>query len=140
MLRDLIYKELRVNVHQGLWAFLLLPALVLIPQWLYYIALMYLFIQVMVVVQTDKANNDLIFTTLLPVRKKDVVAARTCTIVGCELAYILVAAVCAVIPLRFYPQNNTISMNRPGTEQTTTRSLEACESSGMEAYYTYMFS
>ena len=111
MLRDLIYKELRVNVHQGLWAFLLLPALVLIPQWLYYIALMYLFIQVMVVVQTDKANNDLIFTTLLPVRKKDVVAARTCTIVGCELAYILVAAVCAVIRLRFYPQNNTISMN-----------------------------
>jgi hypothetical protein len=88
-----------------------LAALLLIPQWLYYIAFIYLFILVMVVAQTDKANNNLIFATLLPVRKKDIVTARTWTIVGWELAYIFIAAICAVVRLRLYPENNTASMN-----------------------------
>ena len=111
MLRDLIYKELRLNMHPGESAFLVLAALLLIPQWPYYIAFIYVFILLMTVVQTDKANNDLIFVTLLPVRKKDIVTARTWTIVGWELAYILVAAVCAVVRLRFFPKDNTASMN-----------------------------
>ena len=111
MLKDLICKELRLDMHQALWAFLLLAALLLIPQWLYYIAFIYLFILVMVVAQTDKANNNLIFATLLPVRKKDIVTARTWTIVGWELAYIFIAAICAVVRLRLYPENNTASMN-----------------------------
>ena len=111
MLKDLIYKELRLSAHPGEWAFLLLAALLLIPQWLYYIAFIYIFILVMIIVQTDKANSDLVFVTLLPVRKKDIVTARTWTIVGYELAYILVAAVCALVRLRFYPENNATSMN-----------------------------
>jgi ABC-2 type transport system permease protein len=111
MLKDLLYKELRLNWHPGEWAFLLLAGLVLIPQWLYYIAFIYIFIQVMIVVQTDKANNDLIFTTLLPVRKKDIVTARTWAIVGWQVVYIALAAACAAIRLRFYPMNNTTSMN-----------------------------
>ena len=111
MLRDLIYKELRLNWHPGQWLFLFLACLLLIPEWLYYIAFLYIFIMLMVVVQSDKANGDLIFTALLPVRKKDVVTARTWTIVGWQLVYMAVAAVCAVIRLRFYPMNNSSCMN-----------------------------
>jgi ABC-2 type transport system permease protein len=111
MLKDLMRKELRLNWHPALSAFMLLASLLLIPQWVYYIAFIYIFILVMVVVQTDKANNDLIFTTLLPVRKKDVVTARTLVIVGWQLLYIALAAACAAIRLRFYPVNNGTSMN-----------------------------
>jgi ABC-2 type transport system permease protein len=111
MLKNLIGKELRLNGHPGLWAFLLLAGLMLIPQWVYYIAFIYLFIMVGTVAQGDKANSDLIFTALLPVRKKDIVTARTLTIVGWEGAYILVGAVCTIVRLRFYPQENGPSMN-----------------------------
>ncbi len=111
MLRHLIHKELRLSTHPALLSFLLLPALVLLPQWLYYIAFIYVYILIMIIAQTDKANNDLIFTALLPVRKRDIVTARTCVIVGWELAYIVVAAVCTVVRLWFYPMDNTVSMN-----------------------------
>ncbi len=111
MLKDLIRKELRLNLHPGEWAFLSLAALLLIPQWLYCIAFIYVFILLMVVVQTDKANDNLTFTTLLPVRKRDVVTARTWVIAGWELLYVLLAAACAAVRLWLYPIENEASMN-----------------------------
>jgi hypothetical protein len=111
MLKDLVHKELRLEVHPAQWAFLVLAALLLIPQWLYYITFLYLFILVMVRMQTDKANNSLVFAALLPVRKRDIVTARTLAIVAVELVYLLLAAICAIVRLRFYPQNNSVSMN-----------------------------
>jgi hypothetical protein len=111
MLKDLIYKELRLNAHLLLSPFLLLAALLLIPEWPYYVAFIYLFVAVMTLAQNDKANNDLVFAALLPVRKKDIVAARTWMLVGWELAYLLVAAVSAALRMRFYPHNNGASMN-----------------------------
>jgi ABC-2 type transport system permease protein len=111
VLKDLIHKELRLNLHPGEWAFMGLAALLLIPQWLYYIAFIYVFILLMVAVQTDKANDNLTFTTLLPVRKKDIVTARTWVIAGVEVLYVLIAAACAVVRLLLYPIDNTASMN-----------------------------
>jgi ABC-2 type transport system permease protein len=111
MLRELLRKERRLNGLPYGWLFVLLAALTLIPQWVYYVAFIYLFILVMMLAQGDKANNDLIFTALLPVRKKDIVTARTLTIVTWEAAYIVVGIVCSIIRLRFYPQENSPSMN-----------------------------
>jgi ABC-2 type transport system permease protein len=111
MLKDLMFKEMRLNWHPGQWLFLLLACLLLIPEWVYYIAFLYIFIMPMVVVQSDKANDDLVFTALLPVRKRDVVTARTWIIVGWELVYLAVAVVCAVVRMRFFPTENGASMN-----------------------------
>jgi hypothetical protein len=111
MLKDLMLKELRLNWHPGQWLFLFLACLLLIPEWVYYIAFLYIFIMLMVVVQSDKANGDLVFTALLPVRKRDIVAARMWTIVGWELVYLAVAAVCAAVRMRFYPTENGAAMN-----------------------------
>jgi hypothetical protein len=111
MTRDLIAKELRLNIAPGLYLMLLLAMLLLIPAWPFYIAFGYVILVIMIVAQTDKANNDLLFTALLPVRKRDMVTARTWVIVGWEMAYVLLGAVFAVVHHALYHESNVTGMN-----------------------------
>ncbi|MEK5389760.1 ABC-2 transporter permease [Margalitia sp. FSL K6-0131] len=50
-----------------------------------------------------KAQNDLIFTTMMPVTKKDIVRARVTVIVILELLHIVIAMIFGMITLRLYP-------------------------------------
>lgn len=52
-------------------------------------------------------SNDLLFSTLLPVRKKDIVLARIFTVLFMQLAFI--ALMTALLPLAIYLQNGMIA-------------------------------
>ncbi len=101
---NLLYKDLRLAINP---LFFILPlftgALMLIPGWLYFIVLLYFcFIMLPNVLGGFKAQNDLMFSIMLPVRKKDIVAARILSFMTYELIYVIIAVVFAAINLRLY--------------------------------------
>src|SRR5690606_13864291 len=82
----------------------LLGALMLIPGWLYFLVVLYFcFITIPNMFAGYKSQNDVMFTSMLPVMKKDMVKAKTSIIVILELLHITVAAIYGMITVRLYP-------------------------------------
>ncbi|MDN4067884.1 ABC-2 transporter permease [Paenibacillus vini] len=101
---NLVMKDLKLGVNP---MFFLLPvilgALMLIPGWLYFIVILYFcWITVPGVFGQFKAHNDLMFTSLMPVTKKDIVKARVLVIVIMELLHIVMAMIFGMINIQLY--------------------------------------
>ena len=106
-MRNLLYKEFRLAIHPLFFLILLSGAFLLIPQWVYFVAMMYFFfIAVPNIFNDAKAKNDIGFTVMLPIRKRDVVKARVLSIAALELLQIALAAVFAAINMALYPNGN----------------------------------
>ena len=85
----------------------LLCVLLLIPDYPYFIAYMYIFITITVTFVVAKEHKDIFFTVLLPVRKKDVVKARIISVIMMELVYIIISIPFALISNSLHPQGNS---------------------------------
>jgi len=108
-MKNLLYKELNLVINPLFFIVALTGALLLIPQWPYLIAMMYFFfITVPNVFQVGKASNDIGFTVMLPVRKRDVVKARLYAIMLLELVQIAAAVPFAILNNALYPAGNVM--------------------------------
>lgn len=106
-MKNMLYKEFRLAIHPLFYLILLFGALLLIPQWVFYLAMMYFFfILVPNIFTMGKAQNDIEFSVMLPVRKRDVVKARIMSIVLLEVLQIAVAAIFGVIHMQIYSVKN----------------------------------
>ncbi len=106
-MKNLLYKEFRLVIHPMYFLVALTAALLLIPQWPYFIAMMYIFFITMPnLFSGGKAQNDIGFTVMLPVRKGDVVRARVLSVVVLELIQIALSAVFAMLNLTLYRVEN----------------------------------
>jgi hypothetical protein len=106
-MKSLLYKEFHLAIHPLFYLMPLFGALLLIPEWTYFIALMYFFwMTVPNIFSIGKAQNDIGFCTMMPVRRSDIVKARILSIVILETLQIIVAVVFAVINLAIYPKGN----------------------------------
>jgi len=104
---NLIYKEFRLVIHPFFFLTALFGALILIPNWVYLVALMYfLFIAVPNIFMSVKAQNDTGFSVLLPVRKSDVIKARVVSMSILEIVQVLVAAIFVAISVKVNPKGN----------------------------------
>ena len=104
---NLIYKEFRLVIHPLFFLTALFGALLLIPNWVYFVALMYfLFIAVPNIIFNAKSQNDTGFSVLLPVRKRDVVKARIASMSILETVQVAVAAIFVAINVHLYPKGN----------------------------------
>ena len=104
---NLLYKEFRLVIHPLYHLIPLFGALLLIPNWVYFVALMYfLFIAIPNIFTNAKAQNDTGFSVLLPVRKQDVVKARVCSMALLEALQVVVAAIFVAINVNIYPKGN----------------------------------
>ncbi len=102
---NLVMKDLRIGINP--W-FLALPflagALMLIPGWIYFVVLQYfLWISVPNIFGQFKAQNDLLFTTAIPVSREVIVKARVTVIVLLELLHVGVAMIFSVFTFHLYP-------------------------------------
>lgn len=102
-MKHLLYKELRLAKHPTIFLFLLFSAMLLIPSYPYYVAFIYTCLSVFFVFLQGRENNDLSFTALLPVRKRDIVRARCLLVVLMQLAQVLVSLPCAIVGARINP-------------------------------------
>lgn len=106
-MKNLLYKEFRLAIPSAYLLMSLFGALVLIPQWVYFVALMYFFyFTVPNIFIGGKAQNDILFTALLPVRRRDIVKARICSIALLELLQLVVTAVFVLINMAIYPNGS----------------------------------
>lgn len=106
-MKNLLYKEFRLVIHPMYYLVALTAALLMIPQWPYFIAMMYIFfITVPNVFSGSRSQNDIGFTAMLPVRKGDAVRARVLAIVTLELIQLVASAVFAVLNVALYRAEN----------------------------------
>ena len=110
-MKALLYKEFKLAMHPICYVFVFaFPLMILIPS--YPIAIGFIYILSCYPVLFLGANkgqqsNDLLYSTLLPVRKKDIVLARIITVIIMQIAFILVMS--ALWPLAYYIQNSIIA-------------------------------
>ncbi|MBM7563898.1 ABC-2 transporter permease [Paenibacillus sacheonensis] len=102
---NLLVKDLKLGVNP---MFLVMPlltgALMLVPGWLYFLVLLYFcWITIPNMFAGFRTQNDLMFTSMMPVTKKDMVKARVSVIVILELLHIVVAMIFGVINTHLYP-------------------------------------
>ncbi len=111
-MQALLYKEFKLVVNPLFYGVALLSALILIPQWLYFIALLYFcFMAAPNLFTLSKTYKEVYFSVSQPVRRRDIVKARVLSIVALEVLQILVAAVCVVLKLTVMTTPNYLFMD-----------------------------
>ena len=107
-MKALIYKELKLAMHPICYVFIaLFPFMILIPS--YPIAIGFLYVLTCYPILFLGANkgqqsNDLLYSTLLPIRKKDIVKARIMTVLLMHLVFIALTS--ALYPLAVFINNS----------------------------------
>ena len=93
-MKALIYKEMRLAMHPICYLFIaLFPFMILIPSYPLGIGFIYVLTCYPILflgANKGQQSNDLLYSTLLPVRKKDIVLARIITVLLMQAAFIIV--------------------------------------------------
>jgi ABC-2 type transport system permease protein len=108
-MNSLIYKDFKLSINW--FFFLVMPivtgALFLIPQWPFFIALMYFFfISVPTIFGTFNSQNDFVFAIMMPVNKNEIVKGKMSSLIIIELLHLLMGAIFTLIHLRMYGIDN----------------------------------
>ena len=115
-MKALLYKEFKLAMHPICYLFVcLFPIMILIPS--YPIAIGFLYVLTCYPILFLGANkgqqsNDLLFSTLLPVRKKDIVLARIFTVMFMQFAFIAIMS--CLYPLALFIDSNIPDATIPG--------------------------
>ncbi len=100
-MKALIYKELRLAMHPICYIFVLaFPLMILIPSYPMGIGFIYVLTCYPILflgANKGQQSNDLLYSTLLPVRKKDIVMARIIVVILMQITFIAVMS--ALYPL-----------------------------------------
>ena len=103
-MKALIYKELKLAMHPICYLFVaLFPLMILIPSYPIGIGFIYILSCYPVLflgANKGQQSNDLLYSTLLPVRKKDIVMARIITVLLMQVAYMLILS--ALYPVALF--------------------------------------
>ncbi len=107
-MRNLLAKELKLSIHPFFYVVpFLTGSLFLIPKWIFFVALMYFFfISVPNICSTYNAQNDMGFTIMMPVRKKDIVRSRIAAFAVLELLHLATGGLFAWLNHIIYHQPN----------------------------------
>ncbi len=99
-MKNLLYKEFKLSVQPLNYLFLAMAAMLLIPSYPYEVAFFYQTLGIFFIFMIGNTNNDLFFTTLLPVPKRDAVRARFVTVIILELLQIVISVPFALVRSR----------------------------------------
>ena len=102
---NLVLKDLKLGVNP--WFFVLpflMGGLMLIPGWVYFLVPLYFcFITIPNMFGGFKSQNDLMFSTIMPVTKTDIVKSRVTVLVVLELMHLVVAMIVSIFTFQLYP-------------------------------------
>ncbi|GAV11714.1 ABC-2 transporter permease [Paenibacillus sp. NAIST15-1] len=102
---NLLMKDLKLGVNPMFFVFpFVMGALMLIPGWLYFLVVMYFFwVSAPNLFAQFRGANDLLFTAMMPVTKKDMVKARMSVFVILELLHLVIAMIYSLFTVHLYP-------------------------------------
>lgn len=110
-MKKLLKKELALSVHPTAPIFLALSSMLLIPNYPYYVVFFYTGLAVFFTCLAGRENNDVFYTLMLPVAKKDIVRARFTVVVLLEMAQLICAVPFAVIRQNMPLPGNQVGMD-----------------------------
>ena len=109
-MKALLYKEFKLAMHPVCYAFIILfPLMILIPSYPIGIGFIYIISCYPILflgANKGQQSNDLLYSTLLPVRKKDIVLARIFTVIIMQIAYMLIMS--ALYPVALAVNNSIV--------------------------------
>lgn len=104
-------KELKLNVAPPMYLFTLLAAMVLIPNYPVIVGAGYVAMQIQVYLQNVSNNRSLEFSTMLPVRRKDITGGITLVIVLFQMLNVVLALALIPVAKTLYPQGNLVGID-----------------------------
>ena len=107
----LIKKEFSLAVHPTAWIFLALSAMLLIPNYPYYVVFFYTGLGLFFTCLTGRENRDIDYMLLLPIRKRDIVTARFASTLVLEGLQLVAAAGFAVLRGFLLKEGNQAGMD-----------------------------
>ena len=115
-MKALLYKEFKLAMHPICYLFIaLFPLMILIPSYPLAIGFIYVLSCYPILflgANKGQQSNDLLYSTLLPVRKKDIVLARMVTVAIMQFAFIAIMS--ALYPLAVLINKNIPGASNPG--------------------------
>ena len=112
-MKTLLYKEFRLASHPTTFLFPLLSAMLLIPNYPYYVVFFYTTLGIFFVCLSGRENHDIFYTMLLPVEKRSLVRARMLFAVCMEAVQLVLAVPFAVLRTHFAMPGNAAGMDLP---------------------------
>ncbi|MEA4832651.1 hypothetical protein SDC9_139328 [bioreactor metagenome] len=110
-MKFLLAKEFSLAIHPTNILFMFLSAMMLIPNYPYYVIFFYTSLGIFFICLTGRENHDIFYSMLLPVRKREIVKARIWLAVILEAAQLIFCLPFAVIRGTFNMQGNEVGMD-----------------------------
>ena len=128
-MKALLYKEFKLAMHPICYVFIaLFPFMVLIPSYPIAVGFVYVLSAYPILflgANKGQQSNDLLFSTLLPVRKKDIVLARIITVAVMQFAFMAIMS--ALYPLAYMSHNGVV-------DESTGQLMDLNVGFGMKSY------
>ncbi len=102
----LIYKELRLAAHPTLYIFTALGALVIVPNYPYGVVFLFGCLAGMITFQYGRETNDLLFSALLPLSRRQIVKGKLALVCLAQLCQIAVSLPFAFLRVMIFPSGN----------------------------------
>lgn len=103
---NLLSKELRLAAHPNLFVFTLLGALVIVPAYPYGMVFLFGCLGPFITFTYGRETNDLYYTALLPVKKRDIVKSKFALVAVSQIVQLLISLPFAFLRLRLLAQGN----------------------------------
>lgn len=108
---NLLKKEISLVVHPTVYIFLALSMMLIIPNYPYYVVFFYTGLAIFFTCLNGRENNDVLYSMMLPISKKEIVKSRFTLVILLEIAQILLA-----IPFAIIRQKMNVPSNQVGLE------------------------
>ena len=107
-MQKLLYKEFNLSIHKFYFVIPFLTGILfLIPQWPFFIALMYFFfISVPNILSSYNSQNDYAFTIMMPVGKSDIVKSKILAFMTLEMLHLIAGVLFALLHNMLYNIDN----------------------------------
>ncbi len=110
-MKNMLYKEFRLAMHPTSIIFLSLSAMVLIPNFPYYVLFFYTCLAVFFTCLGGRENHDIFYSMTLPIRKRDIIKSRFLHVVILQLTQILFTIPFALIKNTYNSSENLVGMD-----------------------------
>ena len=110
-MKDLIRKELRLAMHPASVMFIALSAMLIIPNYPYYVTYFYTSLGIFFICLSGRENHDIFYSMTLPVSRREIVAARMTTALLLEAVQTLAAIPFALLRCRLIPEGNLVGID-----------------------------
>ncbi|MGB4589180.1 MAG: ABC-2 transporter permease [Clostridiaceae bacterium] len=110
-MKNMLYKEFKLAMHPTSLIFLSLSAMMLIPNYPYYMTFFYTTLAIFFTCLSGRENHDIFYSMTLPIRKRDIVKSRFTLVIILQLAQIITAIPFALIRRTFSLPGNLVGMD-----------------------------